>query len=205
MKSSLILALLAISFVVALSSPHELIFRDRMKQFRDKMNQHLSQESQEQQEPRNMYHNSHEMSAWKTKRLNLHHADYEPSEETERPHHRHHDNFRRNRLDAQDRYNPYERRFQYQPEYNSQMNAGYPSFSGRRWFSPNAEMHNNRFSRFNSPLNQFEHHKESLEEKIERMEKKLNELKRTQKYQQALERVMERLARKKAEAEKGSQ
>jgi len=203
MKSSLILALLAISFVVALSSPNELIFRDRMRQFHEKMNDHLSQQ---QQEPRNMYPGSHEMPAWKVKRLNHHHADYDPSEETERPHYRHHDNFRRNRYGGEDQYNAYDGRIHYQPEYNSQRHPAYPSFSGHRWFSPNAEMHNNRFSRFNSPLNQIDHHRESLEEKIERMEKKLNELKRTQKYQQALERVMERLSRKKAEAEaeKGS-
>ncbi len=196
MKSSLILALLAVSFVLALSSPSELIFRDRMKQFHEKMVNHLS----EQQEPRQNHQSSHEMPAWKAKRMNIHHADYDPTEETERSHHRGHDNFKRNRFGGEDRYNSYERRSHYQPaEYNT-----YPSFSGRRWFSPNAEMHNNRFSRFNSPLNQNDsHHRESLEEKIERMEKKLNELKRTQKYQEALERVMERLARKKAE--KGSQ
>jgi len=73
---------------------------------------------------------------------------------------------------------------------------------GRQWLSPNAEMYQNHFSRLNSEvlaLRQIQHQKDSLEEKIQRVEKKLNDLKRTQRYQAALERVIERLSKKKSQ------
>ena len=179
MKHTYILALLALSFVLALSSstPDHLSLRtppslsERLRKFHEKMSHHLANmERKPAQES--------EIPEWRIKRAQLKQANYDSEEALPRGF----GTFRR-------------------PTYESLMANRRPSYPehGRRWLSPNAEMYKNHFSRSNSrvsPFNQIQHQTESLEEKINRIEKKLNELKRTQKYQAALERVIERLAKK---------